>query len=96
MSTPPPLPGQSDAKANCPDRSFYVSAIGLARAGGAYLPGSAIDERDAGLKVGQVVIRVLLTHLSPQGATMTAYDYVFKRHSGGWKFVKRVALYVRD
>lgn len=96
VSSPPPLPGQRDPKLDCPDSTFFVSAIGLARAGGVYFPPAAINERDAGLKAGQFAIRVLLTKLAPHGATMTAYDYVFKREPGGWTFVKAVPLYVRD
>ncbi len=94
--TPPPLPGQRDAKASCPHRSFYVAAIGLSRAGEAYARGSTSNERYAGVKASHVAVRVLLTHLSPQGATMTAYDYVFKREAGAWNLVKRVSLYITD
>lgn len=92
----PPPPGQSDQRLNCPDRTFFVAAIGLPRAGGAYLPSGPIDEREAGLRTGHVAVRVLLTHLSPQGASMTAYDYVFKRDFSAWSLVKRVSLFYTD
>jgi hypothetical protein len=70
---------------------MLVAAVGLARPGGAYYPYGS-DQRAAGLKRGDWVVRVILTSLSHSGSNKTVYDYVMHNDNGRWQLVKTVAL----
>ena len=85
------LPPGILSKASCPASRFTLIAVGLARAGGAYLP-DGIDEREAGARLGEHAVRVIATELVSSGAVVTVADYVIKSAGGSWVFVKRVVL----
>jgi hypothetical protein len=56
-------------------------------------PPGAVDERELGKTKGYVAVRALITFRGPEGASMTAYDFVMARDPVGWKFVKKVGLW---
>jgi hypothetical protein len=92
---PPPPPGVDGKKTGCPKSRSLTVSVGLPRAGGAYLPPpmGAIDERAIGQANGYVAVRALITFRGPEGAEMTAYDFVMAREGAGWKLVKQEALF---
>jgi hypothetical protein len=95
-TTAPPPVGVEDPKSRCPEKPIYLAAISLPRSGGAYFPGTPIDNRDEGKRRGQVSERVLLTQLSKAGASTRVYDFVLQRGPGGWTIHSKVVGYLSD
>ena len=91
---PPPPPAVDRKKVACPKYRSFTATVGLPRAGGAYLPPpGAVDEREASKGKGYVAVRALITFRGPEGAQMTAYDFVMARVTSGWRVVKKVGLW---
>jgi len=91
----PPAPPPT-ARAGCPPTAWTVAAAGLSRPGGAYLPGSRVDER-AQASLGYRSVRVIRRELRPSGATQAAYDFVLAPDPpNGWRIMKGVPLVVAE
>jgi hypothetical protein len=87
----PPGSGNAD-RTGCPARREFVAITGLPRPGGAYWSMSPIDEREEGRKQGYWAVRVLMQTRDPDGASGSAWDYVFRKAHGGWELVKKQSL----
>ena len=88
--------GAEDNKAACPRERVALAAFGLPRRGGAFLPSSRVNERDAGAARGEWAIRALVTRLGPGGASTTVYDLVVRQEDGKWRLARTVALMFID
>jgi hypothetical protein len=92
----PPNEPERSKRVLCPNRPQAVAAVALERRGGAYLEVAGIDERAISAEFEAWSTRVLLTRLTPDGASTTVFDFVARRHDGRWTLVKRVPLMVID
>lgn len=93
---PPEIRQDPRPLAECPPNPFRVVILALPRRGGAYLPGSRIDER-AGTPEGVWTVRVIGRQLTPFGSSGSADDYVAQRDAqGAWRVLRRVGLVVTD
>jgi hypothetical protein len=89
VAPPTPLDG-------CPANEYVVAVIGLSRPGGAFLPGSRVDERGQAT-LGYRSVRVIRREFRPNGATQTAYDFVLAPEPpGSWRIVKIVPLVIAE
>jgi hypothetical protein len=72
-------PDESDVPvAGCPSTSFAIAILALPREGGAWWPGSQVDER-ASSPAGVWSVRVIRREITTTGANMAAADYVLHR-----------------
>jgi hypothetical protein len=92
----PPGTPPFDMAALCPKEPQARLAIGLERRGVADVKMGRIEDRRTGVEPGDWSVRVLLTWLTPRGATTTVYDFVFHWDQGAWTFVKSVPLLAID
>jgi hypothetical protein len=93
---PPEIRPDPRPLAGCPADTFRVAILALPRRGGAYWPGSRIDER-AGTPDGVWTVRVIERRLTPFGSSGSASDYVAQRDShASWRILRRVGLLVTD
>ena len=92
LEIPPDLREGGRTHPDCPTKAFTVAILGLPRPGGAYWPGSRVDERQQnGRDVWSV--RMIQRHLQPAGVNMVASDVVVERTPAGiWRVVKVVPL----
>jgi hypothetical protein len=82
---PPDLRESRGRREECPADEFVVAIIGIPRPGGAYWPGSHVDNQ-AQAAEGVWSTRVIQRHLSPAGSSATASDSVAQRAAEGrWR-----------
>jgi hypothetical protein len=93
---PPELRESQGRREGCPAEAHATAIVGIPRPGGAYWPGSHVDNR-AQAAEGIWSTRVIQRHLSPAGASATASDYVAQRVADGrWRIIGVVHLLVAE
>ena len=97
---PSPHKGQDSTRVQltgCPDKPVRVAATGIPVRGTAELSPGTFYERWGRTAKGFWSVRVILTYMTPRGATSTILDYVLGRHIGGqWHVVGRFPLMAID
>lgn len=90
-------PATDPRRRGCPHTTMAVAAVALLNAA----PRSGRGEAGAAVARGRSwtrsqKVRIVVTYLTPAGASSTVYDFIMRRVGNAWRVLRRVPLEVHD